>query len=541
MEELKTLFLRAQAGDLDAYGEIVRRFQDMAVGYAYAILGDFHLAEDAAQETFIEAYSHLERLYSPFAFPAWLRKIIFKHCDRLTRGRHYQTVPIETALELASAGPDPSEAVEANEMKDRVREAIQGLPEHERRAVTLFYIADHSQDEIAAFLGVPVTTVKKRLHDARKRLRERIMDMVQETLSEGAPSRDKGFTKKVLEGVQAIRGESALIGSLYPMLKAAGAEWSVARLAGTFGHAFNFIMNKGGAETWQQGNIDWHEWWDQAPYLGYKSQDFQAILKGKPPAPSPEALQRLKDETWKAVKASIDRGVPAMAWQPMTVEQKKNGVTAWEWGLIVGYDEADRTYTIRHPYYANKDYTVPYDQFGYTDPVNWYYVMVLETPRQVDRVAGEIQSLKHAVAFAHGKRYDLEIACYRTDAAGFAAYELWREAFRDGSVDLQFAPGHALYLRWARECAAQYLREIVGDFSGKAGQALSRAAAFYEQEVEAAAKLIEVCRRARDHHKGITASTAQEANEALSAALDADRKAVGEIEAALAALPVARE
>jgi phosphoribosylaminoimidazole-succinocarboxamide synthase len=87
-------------------------------------------------------------------------------------------------------------------MKDRVREAVQGLPEHERRAVILFYIADHSQDEIAAFLGVPVTTVKKRLHDARRRLRERMMDMVQETLSGGAPSRNEGFTSKVLEGVR---------------------------------------------------------------------------------------------------------------------------------------------------------------------------------------------------------------------------------------------------------------------------------------------------------------------------------------------------
>ena len=49
MEELNALVLRARAGDLDAYGALVRRFQDMAVAYAYALLNDFHLAQDAAQ------------------------------------------------------------------------------------------------------------------------------------------------------------------------------------------------------------------------------------------------------------------------------------------------------------------------------------------------------------------------------------------------------------------------------------------------------------------------------------------------------------
>ena len=58
MEELETLLARAQDGDLEAYGEIVHRFQDMAVGYARAILGDFHLAEDVAQETFLSLHRH---------------------------------------------------------------------------------------------------------------------------------------------------------------------------------------------------------------------------------------------------------------------------------------------------------------------------------------------------------------------------------------------------------------------------------------------------------------------------------------------------
>jgi DNA-directed RNA polymerase specialized sigma24 family protein len=69
MEEFVTLIRSAQNGNAEAYSQLVRRFQDMAYGYAYAILGDFHLAEDAAQEALIEAYRCLPGLQEPLAFP----------------------------------------------------------------------------------------------------------------------------------------------------------------------------------------------------------------------------------------------------------------------------------------------------------------------------------------------------------------------------------------------------------------------------------------------------------------------------------------
>jgi DNA-directed RNA polymerase specialized sigma24 family protein len=65
MDDLRSLVIRAQTGYLDAYATIVRQFQDMACGYAYSLLGDFHLAEDAAQEAFVEAYRDLPKLCAP--------------------------------------------------------------------------------------------------------------------------------------------------------------------------------------------------------------------------------------------------------------------------------------------------------------------------------------------------------------------------------------------------------------------------------------------------------------------------------------------
>ncbi len=74
--DLATLIRQVQHGNLDAYEPIVRRFQDMAVGYGYARMGDMHLAEDAAQEAFITAYLALPSLQEPAAFPGWFRQIM---------------------------------------------------------------------------------------------------------------------------------------------------------------------------------------------------------------------------------------------------------------------------------------------------------------------------------------------------------------------------------------------------------------------------------------------------------------------------------
>jgi DNA-directed RNA polymerase specialized sigma24 family protein len=71
----------ARAGDVDAYAAIVARFQDMAVGYAFAVLRDASLAEDAAQEAFLEAFRRLSDLRDPAAFPGWFRRVVFKQCD----------------------------------------------------------------------------------------------------------------------------------------------------------------------------------------------------------------------------------------------------------------------------------------------------------------------------------------------------------------------------------------------------------------------------------------------------------------------------
>ena len=171
------------------------------MAYATAILGDYHLAEDAAQEAFVDAYRELGSLREPAAFGSWFRRIVFKHCDRLTRGKRPALSGLESALDIASPGPSPHEALETGEAHAALRNAIAALSQAEQQAVLLFYMGECSHAEIAAFLGVTSNAVKTRLYSARKRLR-RHMDDIEKRLKGARPSGDSSFADRVARMIQ---------------------------------------------------------------------------------------------------------------------------------------------------------------------------------------------------------------------------------------------------------------------------------------------------------------------------------------------------
>lgn len=154
-----------------AFGELVHLFQDMAYSVANGLLDDFHLAQDAVQESFVMAYRQLPQLLEPKAFPGWFKQIVLSQCHRLIRSKHLSTKPLEITADLISQEPDPALAVEDFELKDKVLTALQALPEGEQIITKLFYFNGYSQNEIAKLLQIPVTTVKKRLQYARQHLR----------------------------------------------------------------------------------------------------------------------------------------------------------------------------------------------------------------------------------------------------------------------------------------------------------------------------------------------------------------------------------
>ena len=194
-EKLDTLVRAAQLGKSEAFGHIVSRYQSMAYASAYAQTGDFHLAQDAAQEAFIEAFLCLDTLREPAAFPAWFRRFVVKHSDRqLRKSRPLVMDPAEIQT-LPSDLPNPEVIFTQQQTRHEVRDAINALPSAQREAIALFYLEGYSQKEISKFLGVSVGTVGKRLYDARKGLKKRMENMVKETLQQNQP--DESFATRV--------------------------------------------------------------------------------------------------------------------------------------------------------------------------------------------------------------------------------------------------------------------------------------------------------------------------------------------------------
>jgi RNA polymerase sigma factor (sigma-70 family) len=196
---------RAQQGDMAAFEEIVWQFKDMAVGYAFSILKDFQLAEDAAQEAFVQAYQDLPKLRESRAFPAWFRRIVFKYCDRYRRKKCVLTIPLEPHIDPPTGESSPLQKIQQQETRQAIMDTIKALPDKERSAVALFYINGYSLAEVGSFLEVPISTVKNRLFAARKKLKQRMVQMVEKTLKQNAPGMD--FSKRVrnvLEGVPPV-------------------------------------------------------------------------------------------------------------------------------------------------------------------------------------------------------------------------------------------------------------------------------------------------------------------------------------------------
>src|SRR5215208_4479531 len=110
LDDVANLIAQVKQGQLGAYETIVQRFQDMAVGYGYARLGDLQLAEDAAQEAFIAAYFELPSLQEPRAFPGWFRRIVVKQIDRIRR-KHRSALSLDNLSNIASEQPDLAEMV----------------------------------------------------------------------------------------------------------------------------------------------------------------------------------------------------------------------------------------------------------------------------------------------------------------------------------------------------------------------------------------------------------------------------------------------
>jgi len=162
-------------GNQDAFAELVYTFQDPVYNLCYRMLGDGGEAEDASQETFLRAYTHIHRYDTGRSFKTWVMSIASNHCIDRLRKRRMQYVslddePTAAALALSSSDPLPEQKTLQNERSEVIQELLLKLDAGYRAAVILRYWYDYSYAEIAQTMNTTESAIKSRLFRARRTL-----------------------------------------------------------------------------------------------------------------------------------------------------------------------------------------------------------------------------------------------------------------------------------------------------------------------------------------------------------------------------------
>lgn len=164
----------ARKGDQVAFGRLVLAYQTPIYNLAYRMLGNSVEAEDAAQESFLRAYTRLHTYDPQRPFRSWMFSIASHYCiDRLRRRRiNWLSLEEEFArpMRLASDNPGPEAAVTHQEQEEQVQRLLTTLSPTDRAAITLLYWYDYSYEEIAEVLNLTVSAIKSRLFRARRAL-----------------------------------------------------------------------------------------------------------------------------------------------------------------------------------------------------------------------------------------------------------------------------------------------------------------------------------------------------------------------------------
>ena len=187
--EAKKLVRDAQAGDLAAYDELVRRHQERIYGLCYHMTSNHEDAHDLAQDAFVKAWQALKTFKGDASFYTWVYRIAVNTCLNHLKTRRNRSVHLslndldinpENNPELVALVSDrtPRRDVGLSELQRRLNESMQKLSEEHRAVVTLHDIQGMPHDEIAKVLGVNPGTVRSRLFYARQQLQAWLSDLV---------------------------------------------------------------------------------------------------------------------------------------------------------------------------------------------------------------------------------------------------------------------------------------------------------------------------------------------------------------------------
>ncbi len=205
---------QAKQGNPAAIAELYNRYWRAARAAAYGVTAEINLAEDAASEAFYTAIKSLQDLKDKNRFGPWLHTIVIRTARRISKARSKEN-NIEPQRQSDTRPPSPSSRLEQQELANLIHEAVGTLSESLREAISVFYFEGYNLKEAAHFLDVPEGTLKRRLHDGRRRLRDAV-----EQISKGAkpinPQREQ-----ILRQLNEALNEGSDFEDLYKIMRQA--------------------------------------------------------------------------------------------------------------------------------------------------------------------------------------------------------------------------------------------------------------------------------------------------------------------------------
>ncbi len=176
----------ARAGDENAFGELVRKYQGRIYSLAYGMVGNHSDADDLAQEIFLKSYRNIKKFRFKSSFYTWLYRIgvntVLTRRKKLRRDRHLELKPQVLDLEGSPylparlGGKRGDRAADGRELRRDIREAIDRLPEKQKAVVVMHDIEGIPHRKISRILKSSEGTIRSRLHYGRKRLQEELAE-----------------------------------------------------------------------------------------------------------------------------------------------------------------------------------------------------------------------------------------------------------------------------------------------------------------------------------------------------------------------------
>lgn len=172
MEEEQLWIKQVLAGDKEAYANIINKYKNQLYATVLRMTRNPQDAQDFVQDSFIKVYNNLDKYNASGSFSSWLYRVAINHCMDEFRKKQYTTVKVEIDEQLVVNPNHPEVIFLKTEKSRQLERLVSTLPDDERLIILLRYVNEVNYEEISEIAGVPLSTVRNKLHRAKKKMRE---------------------------------------------------------------------------------------------------------------------------------------------------------------------------------------------------------------------------------------------------------------------------------------------------------------------------------------------------------------------------------